>query len=42
MGTIFHVWRDLKYQNAVWHGFVLVAAAIHYAAVMHAMVPGPA
>ncbi|MBV8391951.1 MAG: hemolysin III family protein [Alphaproteobacteria bacterium] len=33
-GVIFHVWRSLPYQNAVWHGFVLVAAGVHYAAVM--------
>jgi hemolysin III len=33
-GVIFHVWRRLPYQNAIWHGFVLVAAGVHYAAVL--------
>ncbi len=31
----FHLWRSLPFQNAVWHGFVLAAAACHYAAVLH-------
>ena len=33
-GVIFHLWRRLPYQNAIWHGFVLVAAGIHYLAVL--------
>ena len=33
-GVIFHVWRALKFQNAIWHGFVLLAAACHFAAVV--------
>lgn len=33
-GIVFHVWQGLRYQNAVWHGFVLAAAACHYAAVL--------
>jgi hemolysin III len=33
-GVVFHVWHRLPYQNAIWHGFVLAAAAVHYAAVM--------
>jgi hemolysin III len=24
----------LPYQNAIWHGFVLSAASVHYAAVI--------
>jgi hemolysin III len=34
VGTIFHVAR-VRYQEAIWHGFVLVAAVCHYAAVVH-------
>lgn len=34
MGVIFHVWERLRFQNAIWHGFVVVAAAVHYTAVM--------
>jgi len=33
-GVVFHLWHRLPYQNAIWHGFVLVAAMIHYAAVL--------
>jgi len=34
LGVIFHAWRRLRFQNAIWHGFVLSAAACHYVAVM--------
>lgn len=34
LGVIFHVWRSLRFQNAIWHGFVLAAASCHYAAVL--------
>jgi len=34
LGVIFHVWRRLRFQNAIWHGFVLTAALCHYAAVL--------
>ncbi len=33
-GVIFHLWHALPYQNAIWHGFVLVAAGLHYGAVL--------
>ena len=33
-GVVFHVWYGLRFQNAIWHGFVLAAAACHYAAVL--------
>ncbi|AJY45654.1 PAQR family membrane homeostasis protein TrhA [Martelella endophytica] len=33
-GVIFHVWEKLRFQNAIWHGFVVAAAAVHYAAVL--------
>jgi hemolysin III len=34
VGVVFHLWRGLPFQNVVWHGFVLAAAACHYAAVL--------
>jgi hemolysin III len=34
LGVVFHVWRSLPFHNAIWHGFVLVAAGVHYAAVL--------
>ena len=33
-GVIFHAWRRLRFQNAIWHGFVLGGAACHYTAVL--------
>jgi hemolysin III len=33
VGVIFHVWRSLPYQNAIWHLFVLAGTACHFAAV---------
>ena len=39
-GVVFHLWERLPFQNAIWHAFVLVAAAVHYAAVLEEIV-GP-
>lgn len=36
-GVVFHLWRSLPYHNAIWHGFVLVASACHFAAVVDAV-----
>lgn len=36
VGVIFHVWEKLRFQNAIWHGFVVTAAAVHYSAVLTA------
>jgi hypothetical protein len=38
IGTGFHLWRALPFHNAIWHGFVLVAASCHYAAILHGVV----
>ena len=35
-GVVFHLWDSLKFQNAIWHGFVLSAAFCHFAALSHA------
>jgi hemolysin III len=34
IGAVFHAWRELRFQNALWHTFVLIAAGCHYAAVL--------
>lgn len=39
-GVVFHVWERLRYQNAIWHGFVVTAAAVHYTAVLIAFSHG--
>ncbi|WP_374708931.1 PAQR family membrane homeostasis protein TrhA [Nitrobacter vulgaris] len=33
LGVIFHLWKRLHYQNAIWHAFVLLGAACHFNAV---------
>jgi hemolysin III len=33
VGIVFHLAR-VRFQEAVWHSFVLVAAACHYAAIV--------
>jgi hemolysin III len=38
IGVGFHVWERLPFQNAIWHAFVLVAASVHYAAVIYGVV----
>jgi hemolysin III len=38
IGTGFHFWRALPFHNAIWHGFVLVAASCHYIAILHGVV----
>ncbi|WP_193370010.1 PAQR family membrane homeostasis protein TrhA [Pelagibius marinus] len=34
LGVVFHLWHRLPYQNAIWHAFVLAAAACHFSAVL--------
>lgn len=32
-GIVFHLWRGLIFQNAIWHLFVAAAAGCHYAGI---------
>ena len=34
IGVVFHLWEKLPFQTAIWHLFVVAAAATHFAAVM--------
>jgi hemolysin III len=34
VGIVFHAWGRLRFQNVIWHGFVLLAAICHYLAVL--------
>ena len=34
LGVPVHLWQRLSYHNAIWHGFVLIAAGCHYTAVV--------
>lgn len=37
-GIIFHLWEKLKFQNALWHVFVVTGASLHLWAVIDCMV----
>jgi hemolysin III len=37
-GVIFHAWQRLRFQNAIWHCFVLLGAACHYTAILDLIV----
>jgi hemolysin III len=37
-GLIFFVWHGLRFQNALWHGFVVTGAGLHCAAIIDCMV----
>ncbi|MEM8571181.1 MAG: hemolysin III family protein [Pseudomonadota bacterium] len=34
IGVLFFLWRTLPFHTAIWHGFVLVASALFYSAVI--------
>ena len=34
IGIVFHLWERLPFQTAIWHLFVVAAAAVHFAAVV--------
>jgi hemolysin III len=40
IGALFHIWRRLRFHNAIWHGFVLLAASCHYSAVLACLASG--
>jgi hemolysin III len=40
IGVIFHRWQSLRFQNAIWHTFVLVAACCHYWAILYCVAHG--
>ena len=35
LGLVFHIWQKLRFQNAIWHFFVLLGITCHYAAVLN-------
>ncbi|MEO1091883.1 MAG: hemolysin III family protein [Pseudomonadota bacterium] len=39
VGVVFHLWSGLRFQRAIWHAFVVAAAACHFAAVLVDVVP---
>lgn len=37
-GVIFYTWQRLRFQSAVWHGFVVTGAGLHVAAMIDLLV----
>ncbi len=37
-GLIFFIWHRLRFQNALWHGFVVTGAGLHCAAIIDCLV----
>ena len=37
--VVFHLWDRLRFQNAIWHAFVLAGAACHYVAIVDFLPP---
>jgi hemolysin III len=37
-GLLFHLWQKLRFQNAIWHVFVLLGVTCQYAAVITVVV----
>ena len=37
-GIVFHLWEKLKFQNALWHVFVVAGASLHLWAVIDCMI----
>ncbi len=36
-GVAFYLWERLRFQTAIWHGFVAVAAGLHFTAIAMAV-----
>lgn len=40
LGVVFFAWHGLRYHAALWHGFVVLGAGLHLAAVLDTLVIG--
>jgi hemolysin III len=38
VGIVFHLWERLRFQTALWHGSVVIAALLHLAAIVDCLV----
>jgi hemolysin III len=39
LGVVFYVWKKLPYSHAIWHGFVILGAALHFFCVLLYVIP---
>jgi hemolysin III len=38
-GTVFYVWKSVRYMHAVWHAWVIAGSACHFFAILAYVVP---
>ena len=38
-GVGFYLWKSLRYNHAIWHGFVLAGSILHFFAVLFYVIP---
>ncbi|MDQ0330069.1 hemolysin III [Mesorhizobium sp. YL-MeA3-2017] len=38
LGVVFFAWKGLRFHNALWHGFVVTGAGLHFAAMLDSLV----
>ena len=38
-GVVFYLWDRLRYNHAIWHGFVLAGSILHFFAVLFYVIP---
>jgi hemolysin III len=41
VGVVFHLWEGLRFRKAIWHGFVVIGAFCHYAAILDCVALAP-
>ena len=39
VGSVFYVWKRLKFNHAIWHGFVLLGSVLHFFAILFYVIP---
>jgi hemolysin III len=39
LGSVFYIWRSLRYSHAIWHVFVLAGSICHFFAVLFYVIP---
>jgi len=39
-GTVFYLWKSLRYHHAIWHLFVLAGSICHFFSVFKYVLPG--
>jgi hemolysin III len=38
-GTIFYVWKSVRYMHAIWHAWVIAGSVCHFFAILHYVLP---